>query len=124
MRDPLRIARICNTLRFIWEKNPDLRLGQLLQAFGGFTNGDCFYVEDDKTELSLMKSMRHIIEWNKDKEVKPKKEKRKPTSFLTVILSIVNINPGIAVERNPHQLTIFLFFVVIRIAWNKEIPLD
>lgn len=32
MRDPKRIAPIVQKLQEVWEKNPDLRLGQLLIA--------------------------------------------------------------------------------------------
>lgn len=46
MRDPDRIPIILDKLRNLWQKYPDLRLGQLITMF--FGNKDIFYIEDDK----------------------------------------------------------------------------
>jgi len=43
MRDPSRIPIILERLRLVWEKNPDLRLGQLIQNL----EKSFFYLEDD-----------------------------------------------------------------------------
>jgi hypothetical protein len=115
-RNPKRIREICDLIYEIWINVPDLRLGQLLQSFGAFTNSDNFYIEDDKTELSLRKSAAFIRGCNEDK---PKAKVGK--SFLTVISTITNLNSGIAAEKKPNQLTIFLFWFIVRIAWDKEI---
>ncbi len=53
MRDPKRIKRILKLIEKIWTKYPDLRLGQLLQNFAGFTRKDNWNVEDDTTESFL-----------------------------------------------------------------------
>lgn len=45
MRDPKRIRPLLNELAILWEKNPDLRLGQLLYSLSVDT--DVFYMEDD-----------------------------------------------------------------------------
>lgn len=49
MRDPERIPVILGRLRKVWEKNPNLRLGQLI------TNvfGDAYYIEDEKLVEAL-----------------------------------------------------------------------
>jgi uncharacterized protein YihD (DUF1040 family) len=53
MRDYTRIERVLNTIKRIWEKNPDLRLCQLILNLT--TNGDMLYwVEDDKLEQALI----------------------------------------------------------------------
>lgn len=43
MRDPKRIDEVLYQLREIWQRNPDLRLMQLL---GNVFGGDPYYVED------------------------------------------------------------------------------
>jgi len=46
MRDPKRIPRVLERLAKVWERNPDLRLGQLILAAD--ENGDLFYQEDSR----------------------------------------------------------------------------
>jgi hypothetical protein len=61
MRDPARIDRICDLLKELWKKNPDLRLGQLLEGMSIFPatmmNGMGmmvpFFQEDDETETRI-----------------------------------------------------------------------
>ena len=62
MRDPKRIQIILKKLEKIWEKYPDMRLGQLLEnyVFFGGQRGDktsvaLFYQEDSLTEELLDK---------------------------------------------------------------------
>jgi uncharacterized protein YihD (DUF1040 family) len=45
MRDPTRIPRILARLQAVWEKHPDMRLGQLIVNAAGV---DPFYIEDEK----------------------------------------------------------------------------
>ena len=49
MRDPKRIKPVLEALETYWNKNPDLRLGQIIvnmtRAWG---RHDPFFVEDDK----------------------------------------------------------------------------
>lgn len=45
MRDPTRIDRVLEVVKKYWERNPDLRLCQLLGNCFGFN--DLYYVEDD-----------------------------------------------------------------------------
>lgn len=59
MRNPDRIWQIIDMLEEIWENNPDLRLGQIIEnarVFSGFA-GDLFNIEDDDlvTGLILLK---------------------------------------------------------------------
>lgn len=63
-RDPRRIERILNAISYIWKRNPDLRLGQLLYNFADFT-GDIYNYEDFRTEEKLMS---HIVEYMLEKE--------------------------------------------------------
>jgi uncharacterized protein YihD (DUF1040 family) len=51
MRDRKRINRILKTVKNIWEKNPELRLTQLLGNVFGYT--DCYYTEDNELEKLL-----------------------------------------------------------------------
>jgi len=54
MRDPKRIHRVLETVRQVWERFPDLRLGQLLSASKGVAGPqDLFFVEDDAMEKNL-----------------------------------------------------------------------
>jgi uncharacterized protein YihD (DUF1040 family) len=56
MRDPNRIPRILEKLRLLWEKSPDLRLGQLVENAKLASNGhqiDTFSVEDDLIEQGM-----------------------------------------------------------------------
>jgi len=62
MRDPLRIPRILNTLQQIWEMNPDLRLGQLLDnaRVASGSHGDIFYIEDTDIEIGLRELAKRV----------------------------------------------------------------
>lgn len=51
MRDPKRIPKILKALQKIWERHPDLRLGQLLLNLGY----DFYYTEDVKLIEQLEK---------------------------------------------------------------------
>lgn len=62
MRDPQRTDRILNLVKEIWERCPDMRLGQLLSNFAQF-NTDPYYYEDDRTEQRLMEAL-----WMLEKE--------------------------------------------------------
>ena len=56
MRDPKRIDRVLSVVREIWEKAPDLRLGQIIVGAmleNGLDSTGVFYVEDDELEGSL-----------------------------------------------------------------------
>lgn len=59
MRDKKRIDRILGKIRKIWEKNPDLRLNQLLICFGGFKNIG-WNVEDDEVERMLNLGVKEL----------------------------------------------------------------
>jgi len=48
MRDPKRIKKMLKQIEKIWEKNPDLRLFQLLlNPLGLSGNTSIYYLEDD-----------------------------------------------------------------------------
>jgi hypothetical protein len=52
MRDPARIDRILDQIRYIWLEQPDLRLCQLIgNALPGAD--DKYFVEDDDLEAAL-----------------------------------------------------------------------
>ena len=55
MRDPSRIPKILNKLRLLWEKYPDLRLGQLVEnaRCSQSVKVDTFNIEDDALEEGL-----------------------------------------------------------------------
>jgi hypothetical protein len=67
VREPERIDRITEKLRELWHKHPDLRLGQLLEAFvfehhsnnfGAITHKCIFYVEDDVPEANIDRKLK------------------------------------------------------------------
>ena len=68
MREKERIKRILKLIEQIWLEAPDLRLGQLLQNFAGFSRGNNWNKEDDETEMFLQlridaaKSQKHFKE--------------------------------------------------------------
>lgn len=57
MRDPARIRRMLEQIRQIWQRHPDLRLGQLIEnakvASGLHADADTFNVEDNRLEEGL-----------------------------------------------------------------------
>lgn len=56
MRDPNRIPKILVLLKKVWEKYPDLRLGQLVENIARDMGwNDAFYVSDDDLEKELRK---------------------------------------------------------------------
>jgi uncharacterized protein YihD (DUF1040 family) len=57
-----RIDRILWFIKAIWIMCPDMRLGQLLQNFAGFTDRDNFHREDDLTLDSLIDGYKKLIE--------------------------------------------------------------
>lgn len=46
MRDPNRISKILDSIKKIWEKYPDMRLGQLICNV--LRDPTLYYVEDDE----------------------------------------------------------------------------
>ena len=59
MRDINRIKRIVDLIYKIWINNPDLRLGQLLYNYGGFTDHN-YNLEDDNLEIELMFNLEKL----------------------------------------------------------------
>lgn len=55
MRDPERMTPTLEAVRAIWEKYPDLRLGQLIYALND--GADPFYVEDDVIEQAAYRKL-------------------------------------------------------------------
>ena len=55
MRDPKRIKRILELIERYWDKNPDMRLTQVLVNNHIIPNfpGHWYYLEDDKVEDAL-----------------------------------------------------------------------
>jgi uncharacterized protein YihD (DUF1040 family) len=51
-RDPNRIPQVLEVLRGVWERNPDLRLGQLISNVCP-NDKDLYFVEDDVWEDRL-----------------------------------------------------------------------
>lgn len=61
MRDPTRIPEMLNEIMEVWQKHPDMRLGQLLiNCFPHYwESSDIFYIEDDKF-------LKSIEEWGRN----------------------------------------------------------
>lgn len=53
MRDPKRINKVLAAIGEVWEKNPDLRLGQLLSNV--YRDPSLYYIEDDKLVEGIKK---------------------------------------------------------------------
>ncbi|MCK4788084.1 MAG: hypothetical protein KAV87_30300 [Desulfobacteraceae bacterium] len=64
MRDPERIPRILAKIQEIWQKYPDLRLGQLIVNVSPKHERNLFYAEDDELEhqLELFKAMSNGLD--------------------------------------------------------------
>lgn len=60
MRDINRIHEILSDLETIWEKVPDYRFFQLLNAIGFDSHADWFYLEDDKLK-SVLKEVVEVV---------------------------------------------------------------
>ena len=58
MRDPKRIPIILSTIRELWLKAPDLRLGQIIENALLSNDTDLFYMEDD----TLVSRIKDFIE--------------------------------------------------------------
>jgi len=67
-RDPKRIPKIIKRLRKVWEKCPDLRLGQLIenaynrQIGEGYKGKDIYYVEDEQLIKDIEKTYLPQVE--------------------------------------------------------------
>lgn len=66
MRDPKRIPKILERLRVIWEQNPDMRLGQLIENVFPNTEFDyisAYFLEDEPfiKELENFYSVKRIF---------------------------------------------------------------
>jgi hypothetical protein len=48
MRDPKRIPVTMNDIMHVWERFPDLRLGQLISSAMHGCGVDLYYIEDDE----------------------------------------------------------------------------
>lgn len=53
MRDPNRIDQLLARLKVIWERNPDLRLGQLILNVA--SDPVLYYVEDEELMTAMEK---------------------------------------------------------------------
>ena len=62
MRDKNRIKPLLEDIEKIWQKQPDLRLGQLLNSlakvYGDYKQNDLFYFEDSDLERAIEKYKR------------------------------------------------------------------
>lgn len=57
MRDPNRIPKVLEYVQRVWERNPDLRLGQLIVNLMTPRFADIFYVEDDQLLDAIRKEL-------------------------------------------------------------------
>jgi hypothetical protein len=64
MRDPKRIARILGKLQQIWERYPDMRLGQLVtNLIPGADLDKLWFIEEDELERKVDTVLAHG--WNR-----------------------------------------------------------
>ena len=70
MRNPQRIDIILEILRRFWKKNPDLRLGQLVEIVAAMAKvKSIFFMEDDVFLCSLKKLKDDMEEKENNKSV-------------------------------------------------------
>ena len=62
MRNPERIKPIMKKLEQIWEKHPDLRLGQLILNAHSFTGDSTLYYIEDKEFIKKIEEVYKKIE--------------------------------------------------------------
>jgi len=65
MRDIKRIEPMLDSLKTLWYKYPDLRLGQLLHKIvvnSGWITSDMFYIEDEVVAEQVEKEIREVLE--------------------------------------------------------------
>ena len=74
MRNPERIPRIIELLGQLWDKFPDMRLGQLLSNFVFGLHTDIWFQDDDKNEARLVDAIKFYT------KVEKKNEKFKQTN--------------------------------------------
>lgn len=60
MRDPQRIDRLLEQLRFIWKKYPDMRLGQML--INCVSPSKIYYIEDE--DLSVLLEKQYLFPYS------------------------------------------------------------
>jgi len=60
MRDKKRIDRILNTIKDIWNRNPDMRLTQLLINMDVIPDGRIWNLEDDVVEKALKENINNL----------------------------------------------------------------
>lgn len=58
MRDPNRIGPLLERLREVWERHPDMRLGQLLMA--DVPDDEMFYIEDGELLNRTERALRNL----------------------------------------------------------------
>lgn len=58
MRDPKRIPIAMDYIMHMWEKYPDLRLGQLISNAMHGSSVDLFYIEDDELVGRIQKQFK------------------------------------------------------------------
>ena len=58
MRDPKRIKKILSRIEKIWEKYPNLRLGQLI--INSIPEGLLYYEEDEKVIEEIEKTYKQV----------------------------------------------------------------
>ena len=64
MRDPERIPHILQRLEAVWQRHPDLRLGQIIEnVYGCARRGDkyCFYHMEDEDFISAIERELGLI---------------------------------------------------------------
>lgn len=76
-RDQKRINRITQKINLIWNKNPDLRLCQLINniATPVYDNDDLFYLEDNIFETALDNYLEKLLK-KESSDGKPIKKKK------------------------------------------------
>jgi hypothetical protein len=57
-KNPKRIKRMLKVVEKYWEKNPDLRLGQLIGNMS--VTNDSYFMSDELLEQSLVKALKQL----------------------------------------------------------------
>lgn len=76
MRNPKRIPEILKRLQKLWEKNPDLRLGQLIENVYDNPSKNSAYLFEDEAFISKLEIAYGIKSQLSTKKFNPSKRER------------------------------------------------
>jgi len=109
MRDPERIERVLNSIREVWELQPDLRLLQLLfhilADLGPLVERNLFYLEDHSLE-------EYLKQWREKSPLPPPYDQKQPEGVLGTIHTLEAIEALEDIGLNTLILPFLEWFLI------------